>query len=72
MATGVVVEFDDQKGFGTIRDGDGVDRFFHCTAIADGSRTIEAGMAVDFAVVPGHLGRWEAADVRKRADGGGP
>lgn len=68
MASGVVVEFDDHKGFGTIRDGDGVDRFFHCTAIADGSRTIKVGTAVDFAVVPGHLGRWEAVDVRTCAD----
>ena len=36
---------------------------FHCTAIADGSRTIAVGQAVRFSVVPGNLGRWEATQI---------
>jgi hypothetical protein len=31
--------------------------------IADGTRTIALGTPVEFEVVAGHLGRWEAADV---------
>ena len=37
---------------------------FHCTAIADGTRTIAVGTAVTFDVVPGRLGRWEASGLR--------
>jgi cold shock CspA family protein len=62
--TGVVTEFDDPAGFGTVTADDGVEHFFHCTAIADGSRTIEVGARVAFEVVPGRLGRWEASDLR--------
>ena len=36
---------------------------FHCTAIADGSRSIPVGVDVVFVVVPGRSGRWEAAEV---------
>ncbi len=64
--TGTVEEFDDHKGYGTIRTGDGRALFFHCTRIADGSRTIAVGTAVSFDVVPGRGGRWEAAAVRHR------
>ena len=69
--TGVVAEFDEHAGYGTVEcDGDGEGGtdgeryFFHCTAIADGSRTIPPAAAVTFTVVPGHNGRWEAAAVR--------
>ncbi len=61
---GTVHEFDDAKGFGTIRAEDGQDLFFHCTAIDDGTRTIEVGTAVCFDVVAGRLGRYEATAVR--------
>jgi CspA family cold shock protein len=61
---GVVTEFDEPAGFGTVTADDGAEHFFHCTAIADGSRTIEVGAAVEFEVVPGRQGRWEAADLR--------
>ena len=61
--TGVVASFDAERGLGDVREGDAV-RPFHCTAIADGSRSIEVGAAVSFVVVPGPLGRWEAADIR--------
>ena len=63
MAHGIVVAFDEQKGYGTVRDEDGVEYFFHCTQIADGSRSIAAGAGVSFQVVAGRLGRWEAAEL---------
>ena len=61
---GDVVAFDEHAGWGTVRGDDGREHAFHCTAIADGTRTIDVGTRVRFVVVPGHLGRWEAADVR--------
>jgi cold shock CspA family protein len=63
--TGVVREFDEPRGLGVIRGDDGADVPFHCTAIADGSRTVETGRRVSFEVVPGLLGRWEASGVEK-------
>ena len=62
--TGVVTAFDEPVGLGTVTTTEGDEHAFHCTAIADGSRTIEVGTAVDFEVVPGRLGRWEATDLR--------
>ena len=65
MREGTVLTFDPDKGYGTVRDGaDGIERFFHCTAIADGSRTIEVGIPVTYEIVPGRRGRWEAAALR--------
>jgi cold shock CspA family protein len=79
MARGTVTAFDDAAGFGAIRfdgpsdreelpdeppaDGQPREYFFHCTAIADGTRTIDVGASVRFAVVAGRLGRWEASGV---------
>jgi cold shock CspA family protein len=60
---GRVDRFDDAAGHGVVRADDGDEFFFHCTAIADGTRTIDAGTAVTFEVVPGRRGRWEAAGV---------
>ena len=60
---GVVADFDDAKGYGTIQTDVGQKLFFHCTQIADGTRTIAAGAGVEFEVVPGHQGRWEASSV---------
>ena len=64
VATGVVADFDEHKGYGTLRGDDGRSVFFHCTAIADGSRRIAVGTRVAFVVVPGHRGRYEAAGIR--------
>lgn len=61
--TGVVAEFDEPRGLGTIRADDGAELPFHCTAIADGTRTVPVGRRVAFAVAAGRLGRWEAADI---------
>ncbi|MGH9186617.1 MAG: cold-shock protein [Acidimicrobiales bacterium] len=63
---GVVTEFDDDKGFGTVRSDDGRAFFFHCTAVADGTRSIDPDTRVSFEVVAGHLGRWEATRLLKR------
>ena len=61
--TGRVVAFDERRGLGTIESPDGTRFPFHCTRIADGSRTIGVKTAVTFDVVPGHLGQWEAAEI---------
>jgi len=63
-ATGVVASFDDHRGDGSVTADDGTTLPFHCTQIADGSRTIAAGTPVRFVVRAGRLGRWEAADIR--------
>jgi cold shock CspA family protein len=57
---GEVVVFDDPRGIGVVRSTLGELVPFHCTAVADGSRTVPVGAAVSFVVVPGRLGRWEA------------
>lgn len=62
---GVVTEFDEHRGLGTV-EADGQRYPFHCTAIADGTRTIDVGAEVSFAVVPGLGGRWEASAVERR------
>jgi cold shock CspA family protein len=59
---GVVVDYDDDAGLGQI-DADGARLWFHCTQLLDGSRHAEPGQAVGFRVVPGPLGRWEAAEI---------
>lgn len=64
MPHGTVDEFDDAKGWGHVVTPDGARYFFHCTAIADGTRTIDEGVEVDFELEPGHLGRYEARRVR--------
>ena len=64
---GRVATWDDAAGYGTVT-AEGTEWFFHCTAIADGTRSIDAGASVDFELRPGHLGRWEAAGLRPVAD----
>ena len=63
---GVVAEFDERRGLGTI-DADGTTYPFHCTALLDGSRTVELGTAVEFDVRPAGMGRWEATRIDKLA-----
>jgi cold shock CspA family protein len=70
-STGTVVAFDEHRGYGTVRAADGRELFFHCTAIADGTRRIPVGAVVVFAVVPGHRGTWEAAEVEALSASGG-
>ncbi len=58
--------FDEHRGIGELEEdgGDGGVYPFHCTRIADGSRSIPVGVAVTFEVAPGPLGRWEAVTIR--------
>jgi cold shock CspA family protein len=66
LTNGTVTEFDDARGWGTVRADDDREYGFHCTAIADGSRSIAPGIRVRFTVVPGRLGRWEATGLTPR------
>ena len=59
---GTVESFDADAGLGTIVAGEGR-WLFHCTAIADGSRTIDVGAEVGFRQSFGGPGRWEAFEV---------
>ena len=62
--TGRVASFDDDRGLGVVSGDDGSETGFHCTAIADGTRTIEVGVRVSYRTRARHLGRWEATDIR--------
>ena len=59
-----MTEFSESRGIGVV-EADGVRYAFHCTQIADGSRAIRVGASVEFDVVPGRLGDWEATHVVK-------
>jgi cold shock CspA family protein len=60
---GRVVSFDDPRGLGEVEDDRGQRFGFHCSSIADGSRTIDPDAAVVFRIAPGRSGRWEASDL---------
>ena len=64
VAHGRVVHYDDHRGLGEVEDRDGRRVPFHCTAIADGTRTIAVGAEVVFRVVTGPVGTEEAAELR--------
>jgi cold shock CspA family protein len=59
---GFVKTFDEPRGLGTIESGD-ADYPFHCTALLDGTRTVEVGTTVTFEVRPAGMGRWEATQI---------
>jgi len=59
---GIVKTFDEPRGLGTI-ESDGAELPFHCTALLDGTRTIQVGTAVTFEVRPAGMGRWEATQI---------
>jgi cold shock CspA family protein len=63
---GTVSAFDDAAGLGTITSDDGVTFAFHCTAIADGTRTIAVDTKVDFELRPAHRGTYEASAITPR------
>jgi cold shock CspA family protein len=63
---GRVERFDAHAGLGVVVDEHGSAHPFHCTAIADGSRSIEPGTPVRFSVEPGRLGELEAVLVEPR------
>lgn len=64
---GRVAEYDDHKGYGWIEDSGGHRLFFHCTAIADGSRCIEVGTGVTFELIQGRMGP-EATNISSAHD----
>ena len=64
--TGVVTSFDDAAGLGTITADDGTAFAFHCTAIADGTRTIAVDTAVAFEKRAARNGTYEAAGITPR------
>ncbi|MGZ4737812.1 MAG: hypothetical protein ACXVLM_01015 [Ilumatobacteraceae bacterium] len=59
---GAVTSFDKDVGLGEITTEDGRIVPFHCVMIADGSRDIPVGVAVEFELLP-KLGRYEATDI---------
>jgi cold shock CspA family protein len=66
LLDGRVESFDSRRGLGEVRGADDRIYPFHCTKIADGTREIPVGVAVEFTVAPGALGRWEAVEIRRR------
>ena len=64
---GVVTAFDDAAGLGTITADDGTPYPFHCTAIADGTRTIAVDTAVEFEPRPARHGCYEASAITPAA-----
>lgn len=60
---GTVTAFDPDRGIGTVSVRGNGTWPFHCTAITDGSRTIEVGTDVAFLVGAHHLGKEEARAV---------
>ncbi len=63
-ATGRVTAFDAFVGLGEVAPDDGGPAvMFHCVEIADGTRVIEIGAAVDYRPAP-KFGRIEAFDLR--------
>jgi cold shock CspA family protein len=64
LYSGRIATFDDHVGRGEIEARGGMHFPFHCTAIADGSRTIAADAPVRFRLVIGPLGALEATAIR--------
>lgn len=62
---GSVAAFEPDAGLGTVRGNDGTDYLFHCVEIADGTRTIEVGVAVSFNRLA-KLGVYEAGQLTPR------
>jgi cold shock CspA family protein len=64
---GLVSDFDEAAGLGTVTADDGTAYPFQCTQIADGTRTIAVGTSVAFEVRPWHRGRYEATTITSLA-----
>jgi CspA family cold shock protein len=63
VIVGRVSAFDEPAGLGVITAAGGARYPFHCVEIADGTRTIEVGIEVEFEPLR-KLGRVEAAAIR--------
>ena len=64
MPSGTVTAFDERRGLGTVTAA-GREYPFHSTQLADGTRSVRVGQTVEFRVVPGRRGDWEAAGIEK-------
>ncbi len=64
MRRGVVIDFDDDKGLGSVVDDDGTEYLFHVIEIADGTRTIDVGQAVTFQPLA-KFGSYQAGRLHK-------
>jgi cold shock CspA family protein len=60
-----VRHFDERRGLGEVTTDEGRVFAFHATAIADGTRKIPEGMTVEFDLVAGLPGRWEATAIER-------
>jgi cold shock CspA family protein len=65
VLTGVIEMFDDRRGDGLFRGDDGRAYYFHCVAIADGTRTITPGVRAQGRRSVGRLGHDEVVDVAR-------
>jgi cold shock CspA family protein len=63
LYSGRIATFDDHVGRGEIEARGGMRFPFHCTAIADGTRTIAPDTPVKFRLRPGPLGALEATAI---------
>jgi cold shock CspA family protein len=61
---GRVAAFDERRGLGEVESERGERFQFHCTAIADGTRTVPVDARVVFTPVPGPIGGFEAGRIR--------
>ena len=67
MLSGVIESFDERRGDGLFRADDGRGYYFHCVAIADGTRTIAVGARAQGVRRVGRLGHDEVSDVARLA-----
>jgi hypothetical protein len=65
---GLIESFDDHRGDGVLLSDEGERFYFHCVAIADGTRHIDPGVRARGERRVGHVGRDEVAAVRELAD----
>jgi hypothetical protein len=65
---GVVVEFDQRRGLGFVKNSAGERHLFHATSIADGTRFVSIGCPVTGRLRPTHGGAMEIVDLRSTAN----
>lgn len=66
--TGLIESFDDRRGDGVLLSEEGERFYFHCVAIANGTRHIEPGVRAQGERRVGHLGRDEVVAVSEIVD----
>lgn len=64
MLNGVVTEFSEARGLGTVTGDDGRIYLFHVVEIADGTRSIRVGQPVSFRPLA-KFGTFEAGRIHK-------